>query len=62
MPTTRRRQANNALGFGLVALMFLGESWVAHQSHPSPASPFIWAVSGIVALAGFGYYARYRRL
>ena len=59
MPSAPHRQANNALGICLIALMFLGESVVAHQIHPSPASPFIWALAGGVALAALLYYLRH---
>lgn len=61
MYTPRQRKANNALGIGLVALVFLMESSFAHHKHPSPASPYVWAALGIVAAAAFVYYLRHRR-
>lgn len=49
-----------ALGFALIMLMLLGETWVADQRAPNPASPYVWAALGLGALgcllyAGWAY-------
>ncbi len=61
MQSSWRRKANNALGAFVIALLFLVESTVAHRVAPSPLSPFIWAVLGIVAIASLAIYFRCRR-
>jgi drug/metabolite transporter (DMT)-like permease len=48
-----QRSAALAWGIGLVAMVFLLETAVAHRSHPSPASPWIWAMLGVTATAAF---------
>lgn len=48
-----RRSAAIAWGIGLIALVFLVETAVAHHSRPSAASPWVWGVLGVVALAAF---------
>jgi drug/metabolite transporter (DMT)-like permease len=49
-----RRQAAIALGIGLICLVFLLETAIAHRTHPSPASPYVWGGLGTVALLAFG--------
>lgn len=61
MQSSWRRKANNALGAFVIALLFLVESTVAHRVAPSPLSPFIWAVLGIVAIASVAICLRCRR-
>jgi hypothetical protein len=48
-----QRSAALAWGTGFVALVFLLETAVAHRSHPSAASPWIWVVLGVTAAAAF---------
>lgn len=58
MPSHRQRKANNALGVCFISLLFLAETVVAHQHHPSPASPLIWSVLGAAALCSLVYWLR----
>lgn len=60
MYTPQQRKANNALGIGLVALLFIMESAFAHHKRPSAASPYVWAALGLVAVVSFAYYLRHR--
>lgn len=55
------RRARIALGFALILLLFLGETIVAHQRLPQPASPVVWALLGGGAIVCLGLGAWYRR-
>lgn len=54
------RKAGNALGICVIAGMFGLETVVAHNAHPNPASPLVWAVLGSVALGAGIAWVRYR--
>jgi hypothetical protein len=48
-----RRSAAIAWGIGLIALVFLLETAVAHHARPSAASPWVWSVLGVVVSVAF---------
>lgn len=44
------RRAKLSFGIALICGLFVAETVNAHRVSPSPASPFIWAVLGGVAV------------
>jgi hypothetical protein len=56
-----RPKAAIALGVACICLVFLLETWVAHQRMPSAASPYVWGGLGGVALIALACWARWRR-
>ena len=66
-PEERQRRAEyrrkSSLAFGLAAIcaLFILETMQAHRVQPHPASPFIWATLGAVAVVGTGLGLWFRR-
>lgn len=56
-----QRKAKIALGFAVVLLLFLGETLVAHQMLPNPASPLVWSLLGAGAAMCLGMAAYFWR-
>jgi hypothetical protein len=56
-----RPKAAIALGAACICLVFLMETWVAHQRMPSAASPYVWGGLGGVAAIALACWARWRR-
>lgn len=51
------RKARLCLGGALICVLFLVETFVAHQSRPNSASPYVWSALGFVALVMLGLAA-----
>lgn len=51
------RKARLCLGGALICVLFLVETFVAHQSRPNSASPYVWSALGLVALVMLGLAA-----
>ena len=56
------RKARLALGVAVICLFFLLETWNADRFSPHPASPFIWAALGTVAVVAIGLALWFRHL
>ena len=50
-----KRRTRIALGMAVVALVFLGESVVAHRVAPHPASPWVWMALGAAGSGALAY-------
>jgi len=60
----RRRGAISA-GIALIAVFFIIETVAAHSSQPNAASPYVWALLGLVgsgsAIRAWWFYRKARR-
>jgi hypothetical protein len=54
------RKSKMLLGFGVILLVLIGETLVAHQRLPNPASPYVWAGLGAGAVVCFAAAAWFR--
>lgn len=61
MDNNDARKSKLCLGFGLVLLLFLFETVVAHRRLPNSASPYVWGLLGGGALLCFGLAAWFHR-
>ncbi len=61
-PAEYKRKSQFAGGICVIAIVFLVETFTAHQRLPSPASPYIWALLCVVTAisAGLGLWFRSR--
>lgn len=55
-----RRKAAISLGVAVIALVFLLETSIAHRSSPSPRSPLVWGLLGVMAVGGVAGWAWWR--
>lgn len=46
---THARNARLCLGGAVICVLFLIETFVAHQSRPNSASPYVWSVLGAIS-------------
>jgi len=56
------RKSKLSFGFALILLVFILETFNANHLMPNKASPFIWGVLGVGALAcaAYGVYCRFK--
>jgi dipeptide/tripeptide permease len=47
-----RRKSAIALGVAIISFVFLVETSIAHHAMPSPHSPVVWTVLGVMLLGG----------
>jgi drug/metabolite transporter (DMT)-like permease len=50
-----QRRSQIALGVAVICGVFLLETSFAHRKMPSPASPYVWAGLGLMAVLALGY-------
>jgi hypothetical protein len=55
-----RRKSQIATGISVISLFFLLETYQADRRLPNAASPYIWAVLGIIALTAGGLAVWFR--
>jgi hypothetical protein len=51
------RKARLCLGGAVICVLFLIETFMAHQSRPHSASPYVWSALGVLALVFLGLAA-----
>jgi hypothetical protein len=54
-PVDHLRRSRIAFSVAVICGLFITETLSAHRVHPSPASPFIWAALGTIAVASLAY-------
>jgi hypothetical protein len=55
-----RRKSAIALGMAVISLVFILETSIAHQTTPSPYSPVVWTVLGVMLAGGLIMAAWFR--
>jgi len=50
-----QRRSQIAFGVAVICGVFLLETRFAHSKMPSPASPYVWACLGLMAVLALGY-------
>ncbi len=56
-----RRKSAIALGIAIISLVFIVETSIAHRAMPSPLSPVVWSVLGVMLAGGVIMAAWFRR-
>lgn len=54
-PVDYLRRSRIAFAVAVICGLFITETMSAHRIHPSPASPFIWAVLGTLGASALVY-------
>jgi hypothetical protein len=55
-----KRKSAMALGVSLICLLFFLETAFSHRAMPSPASPVVWSLLGVVGAVALALSIYYR--